>query len=414
MGNGASTTGATIARDEAKGMEKENNDVVDVPDCKAPPGPPPGQPPPAAIAAQKNNDAVAKHGVKADKGEHKKKADEFKAQGNQAFADGDDAKAAEFYSQAIALDPKNHVLYSNRSGALLRDGKAAEALADALRCVDCCVGWAKGYNRKGAALHTLGRLQDAAAAYKEGLAIAPANAPLKDALKLVDGLIATEAKRKARAAALQQKKDSTLTTGGKERKRVVGRVRTVGQQGTPPEKPRQRQPQPRRSSAAARAPRRPSAPKDPKAKGAKDASAFARAHQVKGGGSGGGVKVSVRKRVSIPSTGGGEAGDGGTLKPKRPPRRLPKASSKRGEVSRAEKVKSASPTKGGKDTNAAAAAAPTLVAGAKVRVHGLKGKINGTEGVAQQWNASKGKWMVKLDGRNRALPISEANLENAK
>ena len=54
---------------------------------------------------------------------------------------------------------------------------------------------------------------------------------------------------------------------------------------------------------------------------------------------------------------------------------------------------------------------PTLAVGAKVRVRGLKGSINGTEGVTQKWNATKSKWMVRLDGRNRALPISETHLE---
>lgn len=44
-------------------------------------------------------------------------AEELKAQGNAAFAKRDFREAIQFFSQAIALDPNNHVLYSNRSAS---------------------------------------------------------------------------------------------------------------------------------------------------------------------------------------------------------------------------------------------------------------------------------------------------------
>ena len=55
----------------------------------------------------------------------------LKDQGNKAFAAKDYDKAIDFFTKAIALDPKNHVLWSNRSAA--RSGKKEweAALSDA-------------------------------------------------------------------------------------------------------------------------------------------------------------------------------------------------------------------------------------------------------------------------------------------
>ncbi|EGO01556.1 hypothetical protein SERLA73DRAFT_131911, partial [Serpula lacrymans var. lacrymans S7.3] len=44
-------------------------------------------------------------------------ANALKDQGNKAFAAKDYDKAIELFSKAIALDPQNHVLFSNRSAA---------------------------------------------------------------------------------------------------------------------------------------------------------------------------------------------------------------------------------------------------------------------------------------------------------
>ncbi len=39
------------------------------------------------------------------------------AKGNAAFSAGNFEEAIQFFTQAIAVDPKNHVLYSNRSAS---------------------------------------------------------------------------------------------------------------------------------------------------------------------------------------------------------------------------------------------------------------------------------------------------------
>ena len=58
-------------------------------------------------------------------------ADALKDQGNKAFAAKDYDKAIDFFSQAIALDPQNHVLWSNRSAAKVGKKEYAAALEDA-------------------------------------------------------------------------------------------------------------------------------------------------------------------------------------------------------------------------------------------------------------------------------------------
>jgi stress-induced-phosphoprotein 1 len=83
------------------------------------------------------------------------------------------------------LDGANHVYYSNRSAAYLQQKNASQALEDANACLGLNPNFAKGYSRKGAALHTLKRYNDAIAAYKQGLEKFPEDAGLKHGLDAV-------------------------------------------------------------------------------------------------------------------------------------------------------------------------------------------------------------------------------------
>ena len=53
------------------------------------------------------------------------------------------------------------------------------ALQDAESCIKLNPTWAKGYSRKGAALHAMKKYDEADAAYQAGLAVAPGDAALK-------------------------------------------------------------------------------------------------------------------------------------------------------------------------------------------------------------------------------------------
>lgn len=109
--------------------------------------------------------------------------EELKSKANAAFSSGKNDEAINLYSQAIGLDEKNHVLYSNRSAAYAKANKYEEALKDAEKCISLKPDFVKGYSRKGAALSFLKRYDDAIATYEEGLKIDPNNAQLQTDLE---------------------------------------------------------------------------------------------------------------------------------------------------------------------------------------------------------------------------------------
>lgn len=57
--------------------------------------------------------------------------DDLKSRGNKAFAAKSYDEAIDLFSQAINLDPSNHVLYSNRSAARAGKKQYDAALEDA-------------------------------------------------------------------------------------------------------------------------------------------------------------------------------------------------------------------------------------------------------------------------------------------
>lgn len=86
------------------------------------------------------------------------------------------------YTQAIALDPSNHVLFSNRSAVYLKMENGEKALEDAEKCVSLNPAWARGLGRKGAALFLLERYDEAAEVYQKALEIEPSNEGFKQSL----------------------------------------------------------------------------------------------------------------------------------------------------------------------------------------------------------------------------------------
>ncbi|XP_078483981.1 stress-induced-phosphoprotein 1 [Ciona intestinalis] len=106
-------------------------------------------------------------------------ADELKKKGNAAVQSKNYKEAIGHYTEAIKIDPENHVLYSNRSAAYSSNEQYSEALEDAQKVIEIRPDWGKGYSRKGSALAFLKRHEEAKMAYEEGLKYDSQNEQLK-------------------------------------------------------------------------------------------------------------------------------------------------------------------------------------------------------------------------------------------
>ena len=136
----------------------------------------------------------------------------YKVKGNGLFKEGDFAGAVAAYSEAIALDPGNGVLYSNRSGAYLALGGAvSKAFKDAEECVRLRPDWPKAYGRRGAAEAALTRFVAAQSSYRRALDLDPAHGlSLQNRRDLTGFLSRTSEGQRIMQAALWRARSSDL------------------------------------------------------------------------------------------------------------------------------------------------------------------------------------------------------------
>ena len=110
--------------------------------------------------------------------------DELKSTGDGHFRTKSYALAIQAYSDALQLDPANHIILSNKSAAHLANGEKSKALHDAKKCVEHNPSWAKGHTRLAAAMSSLGRINEAAGVYSKVLnELDPNNAAAKKGLE---------------------------------------------------------------------------------------------------------------------------------------------------------------------------------------------------------------------------------------
>lgn len=67
----------------------------------------------------------------------------MKDQGNKALSAGNVDEAIRCYTEALSLDPSNHVLFSNRSAAYAKKGNYENALQDACQTIKIKPDWGK-------------------------------------------------------------------------------------------------------------------------------------------------------------------------------------------------------------------------------------------------------------------------------
>ncbi|RDD44899.1 Stress-induced-phosphoprotein 1 [Trichoplax sp. H2] len=121
-------------------------------------------------------------------------ANEWKSKGNLALQEKNFQEAIKCYTEAIQLNPNNHIFYSNRSAAYASLGQYEKALDDANKTVQLKPDWPKGYSRVGAALTFLKRYEEAVTTYQDGLKLNPNNDQLVNGLKEVEKEISASQK----------------------------------------------------------------------------------------------------------------------------------------------------------------------------------------------------------------------------
>ena len=113
-------------------------------------------------------------------------AKDWKDKGNGLVKEKKYKEALDCYTKAIEIDPKDPILYSNRSAMHLNLSEFDQALADAEKAISIKSDYAKAYLRKGKALEGLNKVEEALNAYKLGLEKDQSNAQLLEASKQLE------------------------------------------------------------------------------------------------------------------------------------------------------------------------------------------------------------------------------------
>ena len=137
----------------------------------------------SGAASAATTPAVEDKPAKPEKEEWEIQRDSHKKSADDAFRSRDYATAISHYTNALSLDPTNHILLSNRSAAYLANGEKSKALSDARECIQTNDAFTKGYSRLAAAMMSLGRWGEAKNAYGTVLKREPENAAAKKGME---------------------------------------------------------------------------------------------------------------------------------------------------------------------------------------------------------------------------------------
>ena len=110
------------------------------------------------------------------------------SKGNAAFRSGNHREAILCYTEAIALNSSDALLFSNRSAAFSNIGLFEAARADAVLAISLQPLWAKARWNLGAALQGLGKLEAAFYSYHDGLVLDPLNTACKQGAGSIKGI----------------------------------------------------------------------------------------------------------------------------------------------------------------------------------------------------------------------------------
>ncbi|CCW59905.1 unnamed protein product [Phytomonas sp. EM1] len=116
----------------------------------------------------------------------------LKAKGNEFFKAAKYKEAIEWYTKAIATNPNAEAagsLYSNRAACWQCLGEYDKAMEDSEQCIKMRPDWLKGYFRKGLALQSMNRLDEAQKTFQEALKVEPHNQEVMDKLQAINDLL---------------------------------------------------------------------------------------------------------------------------------------------------------------------------------------------------------------------------------
>ena len=146
-------------------------------------------------------------------------ANALKDEGNEAFRKGDTQRAVECYTQAISLNPDDHVFYSNRSAAYMKLDSISKALKDGEMCLKLAPNWGKGYNRLGVAQQGLKRYDAALVTFRHGLELEPSSSALQAALKECEAMMERNMRDAEAAIAAEEQRQQREEEEREERRR---------------------------------------------------------------------------------------------------------------------------------------------------------------------------------------------------
>jgi len=121
----------------------------------------------------------------------------LKATANEHFMKKEHNAARELYTQAIELNPDNHVLYANRSACHLTEEAYGSAIADAAKSIELMPSYVKGYYRRGCAYISLCKYKEALADFRQVCKLAPKDKMARKRYNECSKLVRKEAFEKA-------------------------------------------------------------------------------------------------------------------------------------------------------------------------------------------------------------------------
>ena len=108
--------------------------------------------------------------------------EDLKEAGNKHFFDSEYDKAVACYTEALNLQPRSHLLFSNRSVAFIKLKLYQKALDDAAQCIKLAPEFARGYLRKASACNGLENYGEVISAAEKGYKLRASERICKDCI----------------------------------------------------------------------------------------------------------------------------------------------------------------------------------------------------------------------------------------